>query len=66
MSATTSASVILTDVQAIKADTSSIITNVHTIDANLCHANYGVALGILSAGHGGDPGCNNNTIHPAA
>jgi hypothetical protein len=50
----------------IKADTSSIITNVHTIDANLCHANYGVALGILSAGHGGDPGCNNNTIHPAA
>jgi len=47
-------------------DTTSIITNVHTIDANLCHANYGVALGILSAGHGGDPGCNNNTIHPAA
>jgi hypothetical protein len=62
----TQSSVILTDVVNIKADTTSIITNVHTIDANLCHANYGVALGILSSGHGGDPGCNNNTIHPAA
>lgn len=62
----TQSSVILTDVVNIKADTTSIITNVHTIDANLCHANYGVALGILSSGHGGDPGCNNNTIHPLA
>ena len=62
----TQSSVILTDVVKIKADTSSIITNVHTIDADLCHANYGVALGILSSGHGGDPGCNNNTIHPLA
>jgi len=62
----TQSSVILTDVVNIKADTSSIITNVHTIDADLCHANYGVALGILSSGHGGDPGCNNNTIHPLA
>ena len=62
----TQSSVILTDVLAIKADTSGIIVNVHTIDANLCHANYGVALGILSSGHGGDPGCNNNTIHPLA
>ena len=62
----TQSSVILTDVLNIKADTSGIIVNVHTIDANLCHANYGVALGILSSGHGGDPGCNNNTIHPLA
>ena len=62
----TQSSVILTDVVNIKADTTSIITNVHTIDADLCHANYGVALGILSSGHGGDPGCNNNTIHPPA
>ena len=62
----TQSSVILTDVVNIKADTTSIITNVHTIDADLCHANYGVALGILSSGHGGDPGCNNNTIHPLA
>ena len=57
---------ILTDVVNIKADTTSIITNVHTIDADLCHANYGVALGLLSSGHGGDSGCNNNTIHPLA
>ena len=62
----TQSSVILTDVLNIKADTSGIIVNVHTIDAHLCHANYGVALGILSSGHGGDPGCNNNTIHPLA
>ena len=62
----TQSSVILTDVVNIKADTSSIITNVHTIDADLCHANYGVALGLLSSGHGGDAGCNNNTIHPLA
>ncbi len=62
----TQSSVILGDVLKIKADTTSIITNVHTIDANLCHANYGVALGILSSGHGGDTGCNNNTIHPLA
>src|SRR6266550_4684270 len=62
----TQSSVILTDVVKIKADTSSIITNVHTIDADLCHANYGVALGLLSSGHGGDSGCNNNTIHPLA
>ena len=49
-----------------QAYVTSIITNVHTIDANLCHADYRVALGILSSGHGGDPGCNNNTIHPLA
>jgi hypothetical protein len=62
----TQSSVILGDVLKIKADTTSIITNVQTIDSNLCHANYGVALGVLSAGKGGDPSCTNTSIHPAA
>jgi hypothetical protein len=62
----TQSSVILGDVQKIKADTSSIIINVQSIDENLCHANYGVALGLLSAGNGGDPNCGNNSIHPPA
>jgi hypothetical protein len=69
----TQSSVILGDVQRIKADTSSIIVNVQTIDSNLCHANNGtIAIpllagqGLLNAGHGGDPSCTNTSIHPAA
>ena len=66
-------SVILTDVQRIKADTSGIVVNVHTIDANLCHANNGTGLlglnlGLLNTGTGagGDPGCGNAGVSPAA
>ena len=69
----TQSSVILGDVQKIKADTSSIIINVQTIDSNLCHANNStiavplvLPAGALNAGHGGDPNCTNTAIHPAA
>lgn len=61
-------SVILNDVVAIKADTSSIVINVQTIDANLCHANNTGLIGglALHAGNGGDPNCTNNVVHPPA
>jgi hypothetical protein len=69
----TQSSVILTDVKAIKADTTSIITNVHTIDSNLCHANHDLSaagllkLGsVLSSGGDSDVNCVNGEIHPPA
>jgi hypothetical protein len=57
----TQSSVILTDVQQIKADTTSIITNVHTIDLNLCHADN-----TLGAGANKDPSCGNGNYSPLA
>ena len=61
----TQSSVILKDVLAIKADTTSIVLNVQTIDGNLCHANNAGIGGLaLHAGAGGDPSCVNGSYHP--
>jgi len=55
----TQSSVILKDVVRIKFDTTSIIRNVHTIDANLCHADK-----TLGDGTNQDPQCGNSTVEP--
>jgi SMC interacting uncharacterized protein involved in chromosome segregation len=55
-------SVILTDVQRIKSDTTSIITNAQTIDINLCHIDN-----LLGAGSNPNPNCTGpNQQNPLA
>jgi uncharacterized phage infection (PIP) family protein YhgE len=55
-------SVILTDVNRIKSDTTSIITNAQTIDANLCHIDN-----LLGAGRNPRPDCGApSAINPLA
>src|SRR5207253_4081823 len=52
---------ILSDVNRIKSDTTSIITNAQTINANLCHLDN-----LLGAGANRNPSCDVSGIHPLA
>ena len=52
---------ILSDVNRIKSDTTSIIINAQTINADLCHLDN-----LLGAGKNANPSCDNSGIHPLA